>query len=191
MDFQSCIDNAKTLSNLIYSLLTEDDTTTVDNIDSLRKIVKDNVNFTGAAFDSNRYYKKGDIISYNKDIYISLENNNNEQPDTSQKWLIFKVNKIQNSMGFSDTIYFKTDGSLLVSNTIETVEFIETGVFKFYFKEERDNTDYSVFAESEINTQSHTTVADKQTTYFLIKTFDCLNGGLATPDFINIQLGGF
>jgi len=183
--FQDCIDEAENVTNLLKDLLTKDDTTVVQGVPTLRKIVTDNKDKTGTAWDSSKNYLKNEIVTKNGPIYIALEDNTNKDPETETDfWVKKEYSVVPGTVGFNKICGVTvSDGNIFAgADFIDNFEKISTGNYKIWFKESFQTADYMALVsgfEGDSFYMGQVVSYDKD--YVEIEVYNCSTNSLADP----------
>jgi hypothetical protein len=178
--FQDCIDKAEEVADLIKNLLTSDETTEVEGIPSLRKIVNDNKNKTASIWSSSYDYKKGDIVSKNEKFFYALQANTNKDPETETEfWKEKTYPVVAGTKGLEFTCLFRNNGDILRgSNYVSGIERLGDGHFKIHYKNSFPGNYIAILRGTSNNGAFMAmSLIEKNSDYLEFKSYNCSNSG--------------
>lgn len=197
MSYTTALEDTQSLTALLNNLLTGDDTYSEQNLDSVRKFVKENI-LKATIYSQFRNYNPGEIVSYNENIYLAITESIDKQPDLNEDdWLFIGNNNVDDIYRLTAAIKFDGLGNIVNSrgNKFLSIEQITTGKFRVHFKSTAytSNTRYFVKIDAENRTQGsfkkyNTLIIGRTTQYFDFQSYSFTDINFLDCDYYSIEL---
>jgi len=141
IDFEACKNKLESASTWLKNLLTNTDDSEIDGVKTYKTVIGEKKDKLGSKYKDTEIYQKGDLVTYNGDIYLSKIDNNTESPDNAAAWQASSNTDGGGEVIGADIVLWDKDNGIIkdTGNIIDNVEKLQDGLYKFTLKNNYDN----------------------------------------------------